>query len=383
MTVVGAGVIGVEYASMFGALGTKVTVVDKRDRVLPFLDSEIGEAFQYLLRRANVTFRMRESVAAVEPTATAAARRWRSPPARSSCRRPSCTRSAARATPRSWSSTRPGSRPTSAAGSRSTAAPDRGPAHLRGRRCGRRRPRRDRDGAGPDRRAARVRASRSRRCRSWCRRASTRSPRSRWSAAPRRQLTDAAIPYVTGVAHWRELARGLMSGDEDGMLKLLVSSEDRRLLGVHVIGTGATDLVHIGQAVMGGDSDDRLPRDRGLQLPDVRRVLQGRGAGRGQPHQGDGVGRPARPGGSPRGERRLVPRRAASAAAFAAAARVGGGGLARPPRRSARDCGRGGGGASANRSVEVAERLRELARDHEDLVRRRPARAAGSICRYW
>ena len=49
-----------------------------------------------------------------------------------------------------------------------------------------------------------------------------------------------------------ELARGLMSGDEDGMLKLLVSPGDRRLLGVHVIGTGATDLVHIGQAVMGG-----------------------------------------------------------------------------------------------------------------------------------
>ena len=51
MTVVGAGVIGVEYASMFGALGTKVTVVDQRDRTLGFLDGEIGEAFQYLLRR--------------------------------------------------------------------------------------------------------------------------------------------------------------------------------------------------------------------------------------------------------------------------------------------------------------------------------------------
>jgi len=43
-----------------------------------------------------------------------------------------------------------------------------------------------------------------------------------------------------------------MSGDEDGMLKLLVSSEDRMLLGVHCLGTGATDLVHIGQALMGG-----------------------------------------------------------------------------------------------------------------------------------
>ena len=66
MIVVGAGVIGVEYASMFGALGTKVTVVDKRDRVLSFLDSEIGEAFQYLLRRQNVTFRLREQVAGVD-----------------------------------------------------------------------------------------------------------------------------------------------------------------------------------------------------------------------------------------------------------------------------------------------------------------------------
>ena len=74
MTVVGAGVIGVEYASMFGALGTKVTVVDQRDRVLTFLDSEIGEAFQYLLRRRNVTFRLREKVDAVESLAGRGAR---------------------------------------------------------------------------------------------------------------------------------------------------------------------------------------------------------------------------------------------------------------------------------------------------------------------
>jgi NAD(P) transhydrogenase len=66
MTVVGAGVIGVEYASMFGALGSKVTVVDQRERVLAWLDGEIGEAFQYLLRRNNVTFRLREKVDAVE-----------------------------------------------------------------------------------------------------------------------------------------------------------------------------------------------------------------------------------------------------------------------------------------------------------------------------
>ncbi len=65
-------------------------------------------------------------------------------------------------------------------------------------------------------------------------------------------LTESGVPYVTGIARWSELARGLMTGDEDGMLKLLVSTEDRSLLGVHVLGTGAADLVHIGQAVMGG-----------------------------------------------------------------------------------------------------------------------------------
>ena len=65
-------------------------------------------------------------------------------------------------------------------------------------------------------------------------------------------LTEAGVPYVSGIARWAELARGLMTGDEDGMLKLLVSTEDRTLVGVHVLGTGAADLVHIGQAVMGG-----------------------------------------------------------------------------------------------------------------------------------
>ncbi|MEA2449600.1 MAG: transhydrogenase, partial [Thermoleophilaceae bacterium] len=66
MTVVGAGVIGVEFASIFGALGTKVTVVDQRPRLLGFLDGEIAEALQYILRRENVTFRLNEAVASVE-----------------------------------------------------------------------------------------------------------------------------------------------------------------------------------------------------------------------------------------------------------------------------------------------------------------------------
>ena len=58
------------------------------------------------------------------------------------------------------------------------------------------------------------------------------------------------MPYVAGIARWSELARGVIAGDRDGLLKLLVSVEDRSVLGVHVLGTSATDLVHIGQAVM-------------------------------------------------------------------------------------------------------------------------------------
>jgi NAD(P) transhydrogenase len=65
------------------------------------------------------------------------------------------------------------------------------------------------------------------------------------------QLTESSVPFEVGVSRYRELARGAILGDSYGMLKLLVSSEDRSLLGVHVFGTNATELVHIGQTVMG------------------------------------------------------------------------------------------------------------------------------------
>jgi NAD(P) transhydrogenase len=66
MTIVGAGVIGVEYTSMFASMGIQVTLVDARDRLLPSLDRDIAVALQFLLRRRNVTFRFGEEVTAVE-----------------------------------------------------------------------------------------------------------------------------------------------------------------------------------------------------------------------------------------------------------------------------------------------------------------------------
>ena len=253
MTIVGAGVIGIEYASMFGALGTKVTVVDQRDHVLGFLDGEIGESFQYLLRRSNVSFRLREKVAAVEPRPNGGV------VTRLESGKDLISETVLYATGRQ--------------GATETLGLDRAglEADKRGRiavneqfqtsvphiyAVG------DVSGSG-----LAATAMEQGRIAALC--AFGHAPTILSELIPtgvyavpeigmvgktEEELTDAAVPYVVGVARWSELARGLMSGDEDGMLKLIVDAKDRKLLGVHCIGAGATDLVHIGQAVMGGGS---------------------------------------------------------------------------------------------------------------------------------
>jgi NAD(P) transhydrogenase len=255
MTVVGAGVIGVEYASMFGALGSKVTVVDQRDRVLPWLDGEIGEAFQYLLRRNNVTFRLREKVDAVEALPGRGAR------LKLASGKEIVSETVLYATGRQGDTADIGL---------------------------------DRTGLETDKRG-RIKVDECYRtavghifavgdCAGGAGLAATAMEQGRIAALhafdqpvaelpdliptgvyaipelamvgqTEEQLTDAAVPYVPGIARWSELARGVITGDRDGLLKLLVSSEDRRVLGVHVLGTGATDLVHIGQAVMASGSE--------------------------------------------------------------------------------------------------------------------------------
>jgi NAD(P) transhydrogenase len=255
MTVVGAGVIGVEYASMFGALGSKVTVVDQRDRVLPWLDAEIGEAFQYQLRRNNVTFRLREKVDAVEALEGRGAR------LKLASGKEIVSETVLYATGRQGDTASMGL---------------------------------DKTGLETDKRG-RIKVDECYRtavphifavgdCAGGAGLAATAMEQGRIAALhafdqpvaelpdliptgvyaipelamvgqTEEQLTDAAVPYVPGIARWSELARGVITGDRDGLLKLLVSAEDRRLLGVHVLGTSATELVHIGQAVMASGSE--------------------------------------------------------------------------------------------------------------------------------
>ena len=69
--------------------------------------------------------------------------------------------------------------------------------------------------------------------------------------ATEQELTAGKIPYEIGVARYREIARGQILGDDSGLFKMLFHRDDRRLLGAHAIGTQATELIHIGQAVLG------------------------------------------------------------------------------------------------------------------------------------
>jgi NAD(P) transhydrogenase len=253
MTVVGAGVIGVEYASMFGRLGTKVTVVDQRPRVLTFLDGEIGEALQFILRRNNVTFRLQEKVASVGTdkksgnviTRLASGKEIQSETVL-------------------YATGRQGATDTLDLKKVGLEANKRGYLEVDGEYrtkvphifavgdCS----------GGFGLAATAMEQGRLAALHAFNRPVSTMPellptgvyaiPEIAMVGRTEEDLTESNVPYVTGIARWSELARGLMTGDEDGMLKLLVSTEDRALLGVHVLGTGAADLVHIGQAVMGG-----------------------------------------------------------------------------------------------------------------------------------
>ncbi|WP_043614546.1 Si-specific NAD(P)(+) transhydrogenase [Nonomuraea candida] len=250
MVVVGAGVIGIEYASMFAALGTKVTVVERRERMLEFCDLEIVEALKYHLRDLAVTFRFGESVAAVERRPRGALTLLESGkkiPA-------DCVM---------YSAGRHGKTAELCLEAAGLAADDRGRIKV------------DENYATevphiyavgdvigfPALAATSMEQGRLAAQHACGEPAGDLNelppigiytiPEISFVGKSEDELTREKVPFEVGVSRYRELARGQIIGDSYGMLKLLVSSEDRRLLGVHVFGTQATELVHIGQTVMG------------------------------------------------------------------------------------------------------------------------------------
>jgi NAD(P) transhydrogenase len=248
--VVGAGIIGIEYASVFAALGAKVTVVDKRPRLLEFCDAQITEGLQYHLRDLGVVFRLGEEVTAVELHEAATLTHLASG-----------KRIVADLV--LYAAGRQGETDDLELANAGLAADERG-----------------RIAVGADYRTAVDHIFAAGDVLGWPALAATSMEQGRLAAAAafdsapasmsdllpigiytipeisfvgrtEEELTDAAIPYEVGISRYRELARGLIAGDSYGMLKLLVSPDDRTLLGVHVLGTGATEVVHIGQSVMG------------------------------------------------------------------------------------------------------------------------------------
>jgi NAD(P) transhydrogenase len=242
MIVAGAGVIGIEYASMFAALGTKVTVIERRDRMLEFCDLEVVEALKYHLRDLAVTFRFGETVDSVEAHPEGAIANLRS-----GKRIPADTVM--------YSAGRQGCTDDLNLDAAGLKADKRGRIkvdefyrtevpHIYA--VG--------DVIGFPALAAtsmeQGRLAAHHACGEPVRATDQLQPIGIYSV-PEISFIGRTEDQLTAVSRYRELARGQIIGDSYGVLKLLVSPEDRTLLGVHVFGTGATELVHIGQAVMG------------------------------------------------------------------------------------------------------------------------------------
>jgi NAD(P) transhydrogenase len=250
MVIVGAGVIGMEYASMFAALGSRITVVEQREGMLEFCDAEIVEALRYHLRDLGVTFRFGETVAAVERhgngtlTALESGKKIAADAVMYSAGRQGLTDGLAL------------DRAGLAADGRGRLSVDE---HYRTAV-----PHIYAVGDVIGFLALAATSMEQGRCAAYHAFGEPAHaladlqpigiytiPEISFVGRTEDELTDASVPFEVGVSRYRELARGQIIGDAHGMLKLLVSPQDRRLLGVHCFGTGATELIHIGHAVMG------------------------------------------------------------------------------------------------------------------------------------
>ncbi len=253
MAVVGGGVVGVEYASMFATLGVAVTLVERRDRVLDFVDHEIVDELVHQMRARGVTFRLGEAVERLEIA--------EGPPHRAVLLLASGKRIVADLV--LFSTGRQGATEGLQLEAAGLAADERGRLQVDAQF---RTPVPHIFAAGdvlgyPSLAATSSEQGRLAACYAFG--AATPPmgahfpigiyaiPEISMVGSPEEALTIGRVPYEAGIARYREIARGQILGDDSGLFKMLFHREDRRLLGVHAIGTGATELIHIGQAVLG------------------------------------------------------------------------------------------------------------------------------------
>jgi NAD(P) transhydrogenase len=260
LAVVGAGVIGCEYASMFAALGVRVTLVDRRERLLPFVDSEIVDTLAYHLRENRVMLRLSESVSGIERFEDENGTRVRI--ALESGKQIVADKAL-------YSIGRTGNTSRLNLAAAGISADERGriavDKHYRTATphiyaVG--------DVIGfPSLASTSMEQGRLAACHAFGVEATSvpelfpygiyTIPEISMVGRNEQELTQDGVPYEVGKARYREIARGQILGDTTGLLKLLFHCDTRQLLGVHIIGEGASELVHIGQAVLafGGSID--------------------------------------------------------------------------------------------------------------------------------
>ena len=253
LAVIGAGVIGIEYASMFAALGVEVILIDKRERPLEFLDREIVDELIHLMRNLNVTFRLGEAVDRIEIIKDSSSKGMISLESgkRIMAEMVFCSVGRKGAT-ESLQLSKAGITPDPRGRLQVDAQFRTKVPHI--------------FAAGdvigyPSLAATSSEQGRLAACYAFGVATDPMPahfpigiyaiPEISMVGATEQDLTAQKIPYEAGMARYREIARGQIVGDENGLLKLLFHRINHRLLGVHVIGTGATELVHIGQAVIG------------------------------------------------------------------------------------------------------------------------------------
>ena len=253
LIVVGGGVIGVEYTCMFSTLGVRVTLIEKRPRLLEFADSEIVEALSYHLRDHRVTMRLNEEVHGVEETDApsgqgvvaylesnkkvtgdallyAVGRQGNVDELNLAAAGLTADARGRIAVNENYQTTQPN---IYAVGdvigfpSLASVSMEQGRiavAHAFNKPFS----------SNP----------------SYFPFGIYTIPEISFIGKTEEQLTDEDVPYEVGVAYYREIARGQIRGDTTGRLKLIFHRDTLDLLGVHIIGEGASELLHIGQAVL-------------------------------------------------------------------------------------------------------------------------------------
>ncbi len=257
LTIVGGGVIGCEYASIFAHIGTKVTIIDSRDRLLSFLDNEIADALMYLMRKYRINLILgdgdKEHVIENEQVITTT----------QSGRKIASDRLL-------FAAGRSGNTKNLGLENLGIEVDDRGLIKVD-----------DMYRTSVDNiyavgdvigfpSLASVSMDQGRLAAIHAFKQGDTScinnilpigiytiPEVSMVGETEESLSHMNQEYEIGIARYFELARGQIINDHDGMLKLIFDPKSRRILGVHIVGERATELIHIGQAVMtlGGTLD--------------------------------------------------------------------------------------------------------------------------------